>query len=235
MLKPRSLPDSLADQIYSVIQSSVIDSKDDLFVLHPSIERIYNITINKNHPMAQRLAQDAGVTLDRLDRPIFNYWREHHLIHREELDAVLSGSPGYEPWTGGSSLAENGWIWDRSWWFERWNWLLDQVVELGPRASDGEVPKEENSVISFSTGPHWTTVELWPKEWHRTDTTDDLLKGFKGAVSRSQAKSRRYSARYAVSCSGRHGYQECDRGLEGAQSSLLVAKRCCRPSRMSAI
>lgn len=175
--------DSLADQIYSVVQSVLIDPKDDLFVLHPSIERIYNIPINKNHPSAKRLANEAGVTLDRLDRPFFNYWREHHLVHREELDAALVGSPGYEPWTGGSSLAENGWIWDRSWWYERWNWLLDQAVQLGPRARDGKVPEEESSVISFSTGPHWTTVELWPKEWHRTDTTEDLYKGYRGAVS----------------------------------------------------
>lgn len=185
--------------------------------------------------MAQRLAQDAGVTLERLERPFFNYWREHHLIHREELDAVLAGSPGYEPWTGGSSLAENGWIWDRSWWFERWNWLLDQVVELGPRSSDGKAPKEENSVISFSTGPHWTTVELWPKEWHRTDTTEDLLKGFQGAVSRNQAKSSTLLSSVCALNSGRHGYPECDRSFQGAQSSLLVAKCCCCSSRMSAI
>lgn len=161
----------------------MISPTDDLFVLHPSIDRIYNITVNRDHPSAERLAKDAGVTMDRLDRPFFNYWREHHLLHREELDEVLAGAEGYKPWTGGPSLAENGWIWDRSWWYERWNWLLAQAVEFVPRSRDGVVPEEENSVISFSTGPHWTTVELWPKEWARTDTTDDLYKGYIGAVS----------------------------------------------------
>ncbi|KAJ9105555.1 hypothetical protein QFC19_003537 [Naganishia cerealis] len=176
--------DSLADQIYTATWSSMIAKKDSLFELHASPERIFNITVNRNHPDAQRLAEAAGVTMERLDRPIFNYWREHHLVNREDLDEAFVGCEGYEKWVGGASQEESMWIWDRSWWYELWNSLLDQAIEFVPRSKDGLVPIEENSVISFSTGPHWTPVELWPQHAAARVTDEELFHGYTTAANR---------------------------------------------------
>ncbi|KAJ9096756.1 hypothetical protein QFC21_005026 [Naganishia friedmannii] len=176
--------DSLADQIYTAIWSSMITKGDSLFKLHASTERIFDITVNANHPMAQMLADAAGVTVERFNRPIFNFWREHHLVNREDLDAAFVGFEGYEKWVGGPSMAESGWIWDRSRWYELWNSLLAHAVELVPRSLDKRVPLEENSVISFSSGPHWTPVELWPKESAGKVTPEQILHGYTAAVDR---------------------------------------------------
>jgi hypothetical protein len=166
-----------------VFTAMLVSEADRLFVMNPSIERIYNVTVNRHHPKAEALALAAGVTMNRLDRPVINYWREHHLINREELDEFFSGAEGYEPWTGADPSAENGWIWPRSWWYDRWKSLLQQEIQFIPRSADGVVPKEENSVISPSTGPHWTTVELWPRSWANKDTSKDIRYGFESAVS----------------------------------------------------
>ncbi|KAJ9114781.1 hypothetical protein QFC22_005657 [Naganishia vaughanmartiniae] len=174
---------SLADQIYTVIWSSMITKGNGLFKLHGSPERIFNITVNPNHPDAQMLADAAGVTVDRFDKPIFNFWREHHLVNREDLDEAFVGFEGYEKWVGGPSLAESGWIWDRSVWYESWKSLLAQAVKFVPRSRDGRLPAEESSVISFSTGPHWTPVELWPKQSAGKVKPEQILQGYTAAVS----------------------------------------------------
>ena len=151
-------------------------------MINPSLERIYNITVNRYHPDAEALANAAGVTMDRLDRPVINYWREHHLVNREELDAVFAGSAGYQNWTGADASRENGWIWPRSWWHARWKWLLGHDISLVPRSSDGVTPEEEHSVLSLSTGPHWTDVEIWPPS-SSMDPLEDLRRGYEGVVS----------------------------------------------------
>lgn len=171
----------------------LVSDKDPLFLINPSKERIYNVTVNRHHHEAESLAKAAGVTMDRLDRPIINFWREHHMVNREELDEVFAGAEGYENWVGAPTSAENGWIWERSWWYDRWKSLLRQDIQFIPRSADGVVPEEENSVISLSTGPHWTTVELWPRSWSSKDTSEDLRCGFEGVVS--------LFASFAVVCS----------------------------------
>jgi hypothetical protein len=161
----------------------MITKGDGLFKLHGSPERIFNITVNANHPGAQMLAEAAGVTVERFNRPIFNFWREHHLVNREDLDAAFVGFEGYEKWVGGPSQAESGWIWDRSSWHDLWNSLLAHAVEFVPRSRDGLVPAEENSVISFSSGPHWTPVELWPQKSAGKVTSEQIFHGYTAAVS----------------------------------------------------
>lgn len=161
----------------------MITRGDGLFKLHGSPERIFNITVNPHHPDAKSLADAAGVSTERFDRPIFNFWREHHLVNREDLDSAFVGFEGYEKWVGGPSQAESGWIWDRSRWYELWNSLLAHAVKFVPRSRDGLVPAEENSVISFSSGPHWTPVELWPKATANKVTNEQILHGYTVAVS----------------------------------------------------
>lgn len=175
--------DSLADQIYRAVHYSMVSTRDSLFVINGSPDRIWNITVNRDHPLATRLINQAGVTETRLRRPVFNYWREHHLVHRHELDEVMKGLHGYVPWVNGPSLKENGWIFDRSWWFELWSEMLAQPIRFLPREEDGVVPLEEASTISLNSGPHWGEFELFPKRpWHLV-SDDDVLRGWVGAVS----------------------------------------------------
>lgn len=151
-------------------------------MINGSPERIFNISVNPAHPNALRLAKEAGVSIERFERPVFNYWREHHLIHRDELDHVFKGLWHYVTWVGGPTFAQNGWIHDRSWWYELWTELLAQPIRLVPR-EDGTTPKEEASTISFNSAPHWTTTELWPEHTRRIVRDEDLLRGWVGAVS----------------------------------------------------
>ncbi|KAJ9121934.1 hypothetical protein QFC24_004516 [Naganishia onofrii] len=192
------------DQLYVVIRESMVSNTDSLFEIHPSTELIFNITVNRLHPDAPRLAAEAGVSWERLERPLFYYWREHHLLHRDELDEVFSKAVGYRPWVGGMTYKENGWIWDRSWWLELWRGELEKPVDLFPvtgAAAGGHghehghghghhhAPREEKSVISFSSGPHWTTTELWPRDGWVTRNFDELLRGWAGMVSPRQRLS----------------------------------------------
>lgn len=232
--------DSLTDQIWNVYTAILVNEKDPLFMINPSIERIYNITVNRYHPEAEVLAKAAGVTMDRLDRPIINYWREHHLVNREELDEVFAGAEGYEDWTGATPSRENGWIWPRSWWHDRWKWLLGQDLHLVPRLSDDVTPEEEHSVISLATGPHWTTVELWPPSWVNTDTSASLRRGYEGVVSQ-MARSIGRSPTDELSpfdyswISGQQSRSKHYRGWKGSQGTSLVAEQCCCAPRMLSI
>lgn len=95
----------------------------------------------------------------------------------------MKGLHGYVPWVNGPSLKENGWIFDRSWWFELWSEMLAQPIRFLPREEDGVVPLEEASTISLNSGPHWGEFELFPKRpWHLV-SDDDVLRGWVGAVS----------------------------------------------------
>lgn len=174
--------DSLADQIYRAVHYTLVTPHNSLFMINGSPERIFNISVNPAHPDAPRLAREAGVTLSRFNRPVFNFWREHHLIHRHELDRVFKGLWHYVPWADGPTFAQNGWIHDRSWWNELWTELLDQPVGLMQR-EDGSIIKEEASTISFNSAPHWTATELWPEHTRRLVREEDLLRGWVGAVS----------------------------------------------------
>ncbi|KAJ9108626.1 hypothetical protein QFC20_003324 [Naganishia adeliensis] len=180
--------DSLADQIYMTIQHSMISgfgpkgAPDSLFHLSATPESQYIIKVNKNHPDAPALALAAGVEMSRLDRPVFTFHREHHLVSRPELDKALGRSPGYVPFVGGPSFAEQRFVWDRSWWYEKWTNLLRHAVQFLPE-KDGRKPvKEENSVIALSMGPHWSPRELWPENFkQKPDTYDFVVRGFQGA------------------------------------------------------
>lgn len=153
-----------------------------LFEIHGSPDLVFNLTVNRYHPDAAQLAYEAGVTVDRFNRPVLNYYREHHLLHRPELDAVFHDGIGYKPWTGGTPYRKNGWIWDRSWWFEKWS---EELAKPNALISTYErwKPMEERSVISFSSGPHWTTTELWPRDGWVTRNFDELLLGWERMVS----------------------------------------------------
>lgn len=157
---------------------------DSLFHLSATPESQYIIKVNKNHPDAPALALAAGVEMSRLDRPVFTFHREHHLVSRPELDKALGRSPGYVPFVGGPSFAEQRFVWDRSWWYEKWTNLLRHAVQFLPE-KDGRKPvKEENSVIALSMGPHWSPRELWPENFkQKPDTYDFVVRGFQGAVS----------------------------------------------------
>ena len=160
----------------------MVTKHDSLFDINRSIDRVYNITVNRNHPLAPRLAREAGISEERFARPVLNYWREHHLLHRSELDEIFKGVWYYEPWVNGPTYFQNGWIHDRSWWYELWTDLLAKPIQLIERP-DGSLPIEETSTISFNSAPHWTAIELWPSHSFRLVKNEDLLRGWIGAVS----------------------------------------------------
>jgi hypothetical protein len=179
--------DSIADQIYANLRESMATSGLSLFEIHGSTDLVFNLTVNRNHPDAPQLAYEAGVTVERFNRPVLNYYREHHLLHRPELDAVFHDGIGYKPWTGGTPYRKNGWIWDRSWWFEKWSEELAKPNELIETYRKWK-PMEERSVISFSSGPHWTTTELWPRDGWVTRNFDELLLGWERMVSLAERR-----------------------------------------------
>lgn len=164
--------------------SGLKGAPDSLFHVTAAPEHMFLIQVNKNHPDAVKLAQAAGVDTNRFDRPVFTFHREHHLVHREDLDRAFKKSPGYEPFVGGPPFSEQQFVWDRSWWYEKWTNLLRHGIQLTPRG-EGEVPvKEESSVIALSMGPHWSPRELWPKGYpDKPDSYEHILRGYQGAVS----------------------------------------------------
>jgi hypothetical protein len=167
-------------------------SPDSLFHLSATPEFQFMIKVNKAHPDAAALALAAGVDLSRLERPVFTFHREHHLVNRDELDKALGKSPGYVPFVGGPSFAEQRFVWDRSWWYEKWTGLLRHGVQF-VQGKDGQpVVREENSVIALSMGPHWSPRELWPENFEeKPNTYDFVVRGFQGAVSRVRGLSGR--------------------------------------------
>ena len=210
--------DSLADQIYRAVYYTMATKRDSLFDINRSIDRVYNITVNRNHPLAPRLAREAGVSEERFERPVFNYWREHHLLHRHELDEVFKGVWHYEPWVNGPAFFQNGWIHDRSWWFELWTDLLAKPIRFIERA-DGSKPIEETSTISFNSAPHWTAIELWPSHSFRLVRNEDLLRGWIGAVSREQGEKAGAHTLLVYQSLGKG-----DRRIQGARRTGLVEK-----------
>lgn len=159
-------------------------SPDSLFHLSATPEFQFIIKVNKNHPDAPALALAAGVDMSRMDRPVFTFHREHHLVNRPELDKALGKSPGYVPLAGGPSYEEQRFVWDRSWWYEKWTGLLRHGVQFVAGKDGLPVVKEENSVIALSMGPHWSPRELWPADFEeKPDTYDFVVRGFQGAVS----------------------------------------------------
>jgi hypothetical protein len=189
--------DSLADQIYRAVYYTLVTTQNSLFDINRSIDRVFNITVNREHPLAARLAAEAGVTEDRFERPVFNYWREHHLVHRHELDQAFQGVWNYVPWVDAPPFFQNGWIHDRSWWFELWSELLSKPVQMVARL-DGSVPLEEASTISFNSGPHWTSIELFPAQTRRLVRSEDLLRGWIGAVSDLREKRQTLNSHCVV-------------------------------------
>jgi hypothetical protein len=161
----------------------MVTAEDSLFDIWGSPSLIFNISVNPHHRDAQKLAEEAGVSFDRLNRPVFNYYREHHLVHRPDMDRAFSRFHDYVPWTGGPTYAENGWVFDRSWWYDKIKEQLGIPLWLVPKNGNGPVPLEEKSMVAFSTGPHWAWHELWPKHINGDEKNyEDMMRGFVGAV-----------------------------------------------------
>jgi hypothetical protein len=167
----------------------MISSHDSLFRLQALQDSSYSIYVNPKHPDAEKLAAAAGVSITRLERPLFVYYRDHHLVNRPELDEAFKDIPGYEPLTGGPPHSEQKFIADRSVWYEKWTGYLRTPFAWGQTEEGGKRPIEEKSVISFSTGPHWSIRELWPKGAVEEPGSNELiLRGYQGAVSTTQMR-----------------------------------------------
>lgn len=207
------MTDSLADQIYTAIQFSMVTAENSLFEIWGSPSLIFNISVNRYHPDAQRLIKEAGVTADRLDRPIFNYYREHHLVHRSDMDKAFSRFHDYVSWTGGPNYAESGWVFDRSWWYDKIKEQLGFPLWMVPKNGKGAVPLEEKSMVAFSTGPHWAWHELWPKHIEGDKKNyEDMMRGFVGAVSPGWMF---FSTTLMGGCTVRHRSEKRDRTCQG--------------------
>ena len=178
------------DQIYTTLRDTMVSGSgpeggtDSLFQVKATPEFMFLIYVNKAHPDAIKLSQVAGVAMSRFDRPVFTYIREHHLVHREDLDKAFKNSPGYKPFVGGPPHSEQKFVWDRSWWYEKWTELLRIGVQFDYKDDEGSKMREERSVIAFSMGPHWSPRELWPQGYvMKDDSYDHVLRGYQGAVS----------------------------------------------------
>ncbi|KAJ9096757.1 hypothetical protein QFC21_005027 [Naganishia friedmannii] len=179
--------DSLADQIYVALRSSMISAHDSLFRLQALPDSSFSIYVDLKHPDATKLAAAAGVSVTRLERPVFVYYRDHHLVNRPELDEAFKDIPGYEPLAGGPPHSEQKFVADRSLWYEKWTGYLRTPFAWGQIEAGGKRPAEEKSTIALSTGPHWSTRELWPRGAVEEAGSDDLiLRGYQGAVKVSK-------------------------------------------------
>lgn len=163
----------------------MISLHNSLFRLQALPDQTYSIYVNLTHPDAENLAAAAGVTVDRLERPVFVYYRDHHLVNRPELDEAFKHVPGYRPLTDGPPHSEQKFIADRSVWYEKWTGYLQKPLVWAAKTESGRKrPIEEKSMISLSTGPHWSIRELWPKGAVERPGNDELiLRGYQGAVS----------------------------------------------------
>lgn len=194
----------------------------------------FSIFVNKEHVDAEKLAQEAGVSLDQLDTPVFVYYRDHHLVNRHELDEAFDGSPGYEPLASGPPYSEQKFIADRSWWHEKWTGQLRTPIKWN---SDGTPAREEKSMIALSTGPHWSLRELWPKgsEAHQ-DSNDHILRGYQGAVSRFSIICFSHTNDKTLFCPAvSESLAKYHRSRKGTPSSRLVEKQYARTHRLLAI
>ncbi|KAJ9105554.1 hypothetical protein QFC19_003536 [Naganishia cerealis] len=214
----------------------MISLHESLFRLHASPELSFSIFVDKTHPDAEKLAKAAGVSMERLDRPIFVYYRDHHLVQRAELDAAFKDVPGYEPFVGGPPHSEQKFIADRSWWYENWKGYLQTPFAWAPTEQGVEKPIEEKSTIALSTGPHWSTRELWPKGAVEQKGSEDLImRGYQGAVSRIAmddltSASSLYGRSLVLSSAEQH-YGS----FEDAQSARMVEEQYSRGCRLLAV
>jgi hypothetical protein len=182
--------DSLPDQIYTTLVDLMVSGSgpegghDSLFHVHAHPEAIFTISVNKAHPDATKLSQAACVATSRFDRPVFSFHREHHLVHREDLDKAFMNAPGYQPFVGGPPYSEQKFVADRSWWYDKWTARLRTGVQFESKSDAGPRILEENSVIGFSMGPHWSPRELWPQRYVlKNDSYEHVLRGYQGTVS----------------------------------------------------
>jgi hypothetical protein len=82
--------DSLADQIYTAIHFSMATAEDSSFDIWRSPSLIFNISANPHHRDARGFAERAGGSFVKMDKPVLKYYREHHLVHRPDMDRAFS-------------------------------------------------------------------------------------------------------------------------------------------------
>lgn len=123
------------------------------------------IYLDKSRPETYALLKEAGVTEQRLELPLVQHWRTHHLGNETDLGAAFSHIESYvrRPY-------------DPVEWLEMYKEHLQRMS--GSSILLDETVKPEDSVIIVQTGPHWTEGELG-----KGMADDDAMTGFQNMVS----------------------------------------------------
>lgn len=137
------------------------------------------------HPDAARLVAEAGVDPERASRPLVKFYRDHHIVSREEMDDMWKDMPGYMKQADRDLIEGEGkiqWVKPYTKWWGEWLQQLSAPVYTVPKQGEGPVAvREEKSVIIFQLGPHWSAGELGPLANQMTER--QVADGYTQAVS----------------------------------------------------
>lgn len=156
--------DSLTEHSYAVVAGLMVGS-DGLFLSDGTPDNIFRIYLNLDHPKAASLLEQAGLVPEsgssyppaRAKMPLVNFYRDHHVFSREELDTAFEGVNGYLAFPSRSEEQNRiKWVAEKTNWWDGWREKLQAGVQLaGFTRSKSEI-KKEKSVIVFNVGPHWS-------------------------------------------------------------------------------
>lgn len=174
--------------MYAAIHGLLVGS-DGLVLGDGTPDNIFKMWLNMGHPDVPRLISEAGVDPERAARPLVKFYRDHHIVSREEMDDMWRDMPGYVKQADRDALEKNNdgnsiqWVKPYTKWWTEWLLQLQAPVFLKPKDGLGPMAsyREEKSVIIFQLGPHWSAGELSPLTNQMTDR--QVADGYTQAVS----------------------------------------------------
>ena len=131
---------------------------DELFWWDGTPDHNFRLMLRKDHPLAIPLLDAARVGHDRADTPLASFYRDHHVMSRDEMDAAFAGVQGYLPFKERSEeQLKVKWVFEETKWWRWWQEKFTTPIgyDLGKLLPQGPV-RPEKSVLIFNVGPHWS-------------------------------------------------------------------------------
>lgn len=157
VLRRSFVGDSLTEHTFHVV-SALMAGSDGLFWWDGTPDHNFRLMLNPSHPLAIPLLDAARVTYDRADTPLVNFYRDHHVMSRDDLDEAFQGVQGYTPWKDRTEeQLKIKWVFEDTKWWRLWFERFSTPVgyDVGNFLAQGPV-RAEKSVLVFNVGPHWS-------------------------------------------------------------------------------
>ena len=143
------LPDSISQHTYNLLQDVLIQPDGLVVETVVGDQKVPTLSIDRAHPQAEALFDEAGVDASRARFPIVTFHRHNVLLSGPELELAFAGvNPPFN-----ASDVET----QREDWFPLWSADVGQASAA--HSTIGGV-QEEPSVLLLNTGPHWQNVVM---------------------------------------------------------------------------